>query len=190
MSPAAWQNPFTDVKEDDWFFEAVRFVAENELMTGTAATAFSPHTPMTRAMLVTVLGRLHGADVSVYDAPGAFSDVAAGSYYAPYVEWAKEAGIAGGVGGGRFAPDAEVTRQDLATLLARYAEFANKQLPAMLQYVTFADDAEIADYAKNAVKTLYMGGIVNGKPNSLFDPQGKATRAEVATVLRRFPAIR
>jgi hypothetical protein len=184
-SPASWRNPFADVKASDWFFEAVRFVAQNDFMNGTATDGFSPQTAMTRAMIVTVLGRLSGADVSAY-AAGSFSDVRAGQYYAAYVEWAKEGGIVNGVGDGRFAPNAEITRQDLAVLLARCAEFSGKQFPATLQYARFADDARIADYAKNAVETLYCGGIVSGKPGNSFDPHGSATRAETAAMLHRY----
>jgi hypothetical protein len=85
-----------------------------------------------------------------------------------------------------FAPDAEITRQDLAVILMRYAEFANRQFPVTLQYDTFTDDADIAGYAQQAIQTLAGGGILSGKPGGLFDPQGSATRAEVASVLHRF----
>jgi hypothetical protein len=181
-----FDNPFTDVKESDWFYENVVYVYTNALMNGTSADKFSPGAPMTRGMLVTVLGRLHGADASAADAESGFSDVKASQYYAPYVAWAKENGIVNGVGDGRFAPDAEITRQDLATLITRYADFAGKEFPVTLQYAAFADEDNIADYAKNAVQTLYGGGIVSGKPNNIFDPKGKATRAEVAAMLQRF----
>jgi hypothetical protein len=184
-APASWTNPFTDVKESDWFFGDVRHVCENGLFTGMSATRFDPNAPMTRAMLVTVLGRLHGADENA-GAPSGFDDVAADKYYTAHVTWAKENGIVNGVGGNRFAPDAEITRQDLSVILARYAEFANKQLADTVQYAAFADEAAIADYAKNAVRTLYCGGIVNGRPGNRFDPAGKATRAEVAAMLHRF----
>jgi uncharacterized repeat protein (TIGR02543 family) len=179
-------NPFTDVKEGDWFYEDVVYAYTHALMNGTSDTAFSPGTPMTRGMLVTVLGRLHGADASAAAAESAFSDVKAGQYYAPYVAWAKENGLVNGVSAGKFAPDAEITRQDLATLITRYADFAGKQFPVTLQYTAFADEDKIADYARSAVKTLYGGGIVSGKQNNIFDPKGKATRAEVAAVLHRF----
>ncbi|MDR1616479.1 MAG: S-layer homology domain-containing protein, partial [Syntrophomonadaceae bacterium] len=100
--------------------------------------------------------------------------------------------IVSGIGDNKFAPDAEITRQDLAAIITRYAEYANKQFPATRQFVTFADDAQIADYAKNDVQTLYNGGIISGKPNlspeggNVFDPRGSATRAEVAAMLHRF----
>jgi hypothetical protein len=185
-TPAAlWINPFTDVAESAWYYADVEYVSVNNLFNGTSATTFSPGTPMTRGMLVTVLGRLYGADVSAYTT-GGFDDVRPGEYYAAYVEWAKQSGIVSGVGGNKFSPDAEITRQDLAAIIQRYAEFAKKQFPVTLQYTAFSDGANIAEYAQNAVQTLYCGGIVSGKPNNLFDPQGSATRAELAAILHRF----
>ncbi|MDR1616457.1 MAG: S-layer homology domain-containing protein, partial [Syntrophomonadaceae bacterium] len=94
--------------------------------------------------------------------------------------------IVSGIGDNKFAPDAEITRQDLAAIITRYAEYANKQFPATRQFVTFADDAQIADYAKSSVQSLYNGGIISGKPNNIFDPTGNATRAEVAAMMHRF----
>ena len=180
-----WINPFADVNASDWFFDDVEYVVTKGLFNGTSAATFNPNASMTRGMLVTVLGRLADADVSAYTV-GGFGDVQAGQYYAAYAEWAKENGIANGVGGGNFAPGAEITRQDLAVLLSRYAEFAGEQFPVTLQYATFADDDLIADYARIAVERLYCGGIVSGKPDNAFDPRGNATRAEVAAMLQRF----
>jgi hypothetical protein len=181
-----WANPFADVKESDWFYGDVRFAVSGGLFSGASAAAFSPNEPMTRGMLATVLGRLE--NISVGDAaPGVpFTDVAAERYYAPYIAWAAENGLVSGVGDNRFAPDAVITRQDMAVILARYAEFAELQFPVTLQYAGFEDDGEIADYAKNAVQILFCGGIVNGKPGDRFDPRGGATRVEVAATLHRF----
>jgi hypothetical protein len=102
------------------------------------------------------------------------------------VEWAAENGIISGIGNNKFAPDVNITRQDLAVILTRYAGFAGKQFPATRQFVTFADDEQIAGYAKNAVQTLYNGGIISGKPDNRFDPQGSAIRAETCAILHRF----
>jgi hypothetical protein len=181
--PAEWTNPFTDVKAGDWFYADVAFVCENGLFAGTSATTFSPNAPMTRGMIVTVLGRLYGANT--YESSD-FADVEPGKYYTSYVEWAKRRSIVSGVGGNKFTPDAELTRQDLAIIITRYADFARKKFPVTLQYAAFADDADIAEYAKNSVQTLYCSGIVSGKPGNLFDPKGSATRAEVAAILHRF----
>ncbi|MDR1065372.1 MAG: S-layer homology domain-containing protein, partial [Oscillospiraceae bacterium] len=119
--------------------------------------------------------------------PGtAFTDVPANEWYTDAVAWASANGIVNGVGGNRFAPDDFITRQDLAAIIMRYAEHSSKQFPVTLQYQSFADEAGIAEYAKSAVRALYCGGIVNGKPGKLFDPAGTATRAEAAALLRRF----
>jgi hypothetical protein len=182
---SVWENPFGDVREIDWFYGDVEFVSESGLFSGMSATDFGPNTAMTRGMLVTVLGRFYGADVSAYD-DSAFSDVTADKYYAGYVAWAKESGIVNGTGDDRFSPDAEISRQDLAATVMRYADFAGRNFPVTLAYSAFEDDSAIADYAKNAVQTMYGGGIMNGKPGDRFDPQGNATRAEVAAVLHRF----
>jgi hypothetical protein len=182
---AVFENPFADVKAGDWFLDDVGFAYTHGLFAGTGADAFSPDAPMTRGMIVTVLGRLHGIDTSGFKG-GAFSDVDASRYYAAYVEWAREAGIVSGVGGGLFAPDAPVSRQDLSVILYNYIRFAGKGLPAEREYAGFADDADIAAYAGDAVRALYGAGVINGRPGNLFDPKGAATRAEVAAMLHRF----
>jgi hypothetical protein len=183
---ASWaDNPFTDVNPSDWFYTDVEFVVKSGLFNGVSASSFSPRSPMTRGMIVTVLGRLYGADASAYT-DSEFSDVAAGQYYTAYVEWAKENGIVNGVGDNLFAPNANVTRQDFAVILLRYADFAKKQFPTTQQFNTFADDDQIADYAKNAIQTLHNGGIINGVGNNVINPKGSATRAEVAAMLHRF----
>ena len=183
-APAPWSNPFKDVKSSDWFYGDVQFAHQNFLFNGTSADEFSPNAAMTRGMLVTVLGRLNGVDTTQYTG-SSFTDVKASEYYAPYIEWAMQSGIVKGIGKGKFAPDANITRQDLAVIIQRYADFVGKTIPATKKYTEFKDSAKIADYAKAAVVALYEGGIVNGKTNG-FDPTGKATRAEVAAILHRF----
>jgi hypothetical protein len=183
---AAWVNPFTDVQASDWYYADVEYALENGLFSGTGTTAFSPNTPMTRAMLVTVLYRLaHPGTADDTTIRNPFADVAENAYYTGAVVWAYEKEIVSGVGGDNFAPEANVTRQDLAVILLRYTEYAGEQFPTTRQLVTFADENQIADYAQNAVQTLYTGNIISGKPNDLFDPSGSATRAEVAAVLHR-----
>jgi hypothetical protein len=176
--------PFNDVKTGDWFYSDVEYVLKNNLFTGVSATSFAPNTPMTRGMIVTVLGRLAGANTSATSS--SFTDVAAGQYYTAYVEWAKANGLVNGVGGNRFAPDREVSRQDFAVILLRYTEFAKKPLPTARQPIAFADEATIADYAKKAVQVLYSSAIINGMDKNAFAPAKSATRAEVAAMLHRF----
>jgi hypothetical protein len=192
ISGAEGSMPFKDVAAGDWFFEDVAFAAAHGLFQGTSADTFSPDLPMSRGMFATVLHRLAGE-------PGArganpFSDVGAGAYYAGAAAWAGNLGIAGGIGGGLFAPDAEVSRQDLAVLLLNYAGRAGLELSAARESGSFADAAEISGYAAPAVDALHAAGIVNGRDTSdagaggagKFDPKGNATRAEVAAMLRRF----
>jgi hypothetical protein len=181
----SWTNPFGDVRESDWFYADVVYVCENGLMNGTSIASFSPQTPMTRGMIVTVLGRLANADEDSYT-DSDFSDIEAGMYYTPYVAWAAANDLVSGMGDGLFAPDSDVTRQDLATLITRYADFAGQSIPALRSAGVFEDDALTADYAKDALRTLVSGGIINGKPGNVFDPRGSATRAEVAAILHRF----
>jgi hypothetical protein len=188
LQTAGWLNPFTDVSAGDWFYHNVAHAHTNGLFSGTSADSFSPHAPMTRGMLVTVLGRMANADVSGYKAPG-FTDVAADKYYAPYVAWAQENGIASGVGGNRFTPENTISRQDLAVLLKRYAEFAGLASFALNQAVTFADADRVATYAKEAAAAMQRAGVISGKPGNLFDPLGNATRAETAAMLHRFSVL-
>ncbi|MDR1135479.1 MAG: S-layer homology domain-containing protein [Clostridiales Family XIII bacterium] len=177
-------NPFTDVSAADWFYSDVVFAYENNLFNGTSASAFSPYAPMTRGMLVTVLYRFHGASpASDFNNP--FSDVPAGAWYSDAVNWAANNKLVNGVSAESFAPDAEIKRQDLAALIQRYLDFSGKSFPVTLQYVSFADNALISDYAQNAVQTLFVSGIMTGKPENRFDPQGDTSRAEVAAVLHR-----
>jgi hypothetical protein len=180
-----WDSPFTDVQNDSWHFGDVEYAFENGLFAGTNTTTFSPTTPMTRGMIVTVLGRLAGADVSGYTT-SSFSDVPTGQYYSAFVEWAQKSGIVSGVGAGSFNPDGSITRQDLAVILYRYAQFMEIDLPKKNAAAAFADDADITGYAREALYAMQEAGIISGKPGNLADPQGQATRAEVAAMLHRF----
>ena len=181
----SWENPFTDVNEEHWFYADVQYVYENGLFSGTSATTFSPTMPMTRGMVVTVLGRIAGININDYSG-ASFDDVNTTQYYAPYVKWAAEMGIVSGVGNNKFAPDANIRRQDIAAILYRYAEKTGITLPKVATAITFSDDANISGYAKEAVAAMQRAGIINGKPGNIFDPNGIATRAEVAAMLHRF----
>jgi uncharacterized repeat protein (TIGR02543 family) len=180
-----WQNPFADLKPGDWFYGDVEYVFANGLFKGTSATTFSPNLPMTRAMLATVLWRMQGNPLPDGSALP-FTDVAGGAYYTEAVMWAAENGIVKGIGGGLFAPDTEITRQDMAVMLMRYIEFIKYDYAVSEEYLVFADEDEISGYAKNAVQVLNKLGIINGKGNNIIDPKEKATRAEAAAMLHRF----
>jgi hypothetical protein len=140
-------------------------------------------------MLATVLHRLAGNPAVRMNQ--AFIDITEDKYYYEAVNWGAQSGIISGIGDNRFAPEESISRQDLAALLMRYADLSAKQFPVTLQYIQFSDDAQIADYAKTAVETLYRGGIVSGRlapsqGSNIFDPAGTATRAEVSSMLHRF----
>ena len=175
---------FSDVNENDWFYNDVGYVYENSLMTGTAWDKFSPAVSLSRGMIVTILYRHAGSpDVSDLDNP--FSDVTEGKYYTDTVKWAAENEIVFGYNG-KFNPDTYVSRQDLTLILYRYSDFAGMGLPIVQAYPGFTDDADIADYAKEAVQEFFEAQIINGKPGNRFDPKGSATRAEAAAMLHRF----
>ena len=185
INPFSPFNPFTEIFETNWFYDAVLFCYNQGLMLGTSETTFGPDIPVTRGMIVTILGRQSGADISQYSASD-FIDVRPGEYYARFIEWARQSGIVEGVGANMFAPDAPVTRQDLAVLFSRFAAATDMELPVLLVYNGFADGNEISPYAKEAVAQLYKAGIISGKPGNIFEPSGAATRAEVAAILYRY----
>jgi hypothetical protein len=184
-TPLAAGNPFDDVKTADWFYDNVMYVYARGLMNGTAADKFSPQAPTTRGMIVTVLYRTAG-EPDIAGLAGPFDDVAAGLYYSDAVKWGAENAVILGYGDGSFGPNDDITREQLATILYRYEQFSGKTPPSAGPNQAFADETGISDYAKNAVSALVAQGIVTGKPNNIFDPKGKATRAEVAAMLHRF----
>ena len=186
----SYKNPapaFTDI-HNHWAADNILFAASRGLLSGTSDTTFSPGTGMTRGMFVTALGRLAGINPDSYQT-GKFTDVKADTYYAPYVNWAAQNGIMEGVTATTFAPDTNINREQMAVIMANYAKKLGYDLPKTLRAVTFADNAQISSWAKDAVKAMQQAGILAGKANNCFDPKGTATRAEVATVLRRFVKI-
>ena len=185
-----YKNPapaFTDIT-GHWAADNIIFVASRGLLSGTSDTTFSPNTGMTRGMFVTALGRLAGINPDSYQT-GKFTDVKADAYYAPYVNWAAQNGIVEGVTATTFAPDTNINREQMAVIMANYAKKLGYDLPQTLKAVTFADNANISSWAKDAVRAMQQAGILAGKNGNKFDPKGTATRAEVATVLRRFVEI-
>ena len=185
-----YKNPapaFTDIT-GHWAADNILFVASRGLLSGTSDTTFSPNTGMTRGMFVTALGRLAGINPDSYKT-GKFTDVKADAYYAPYVNWAAQTGIVEGVTAITFAPDTNINREQMAVIMANYAKKLGYDLPRTLKAVTFADNANISSWAKDAVRAMQQAGILAGKNGNKFDPKGTATRAEVATVLRRFVEI-
>ena len=178
---------FTDVN-NHWAKDNMLFVVSRGLLSGTSATTFSPNTGMTRGMFVTALGRLAGVNPTDYQA-SMFTDVKEDAYYAPYVNWAAKTGVVSGTTDTTFAPDTNINREQMAVIMKNYATKLGYTIPKTLEVVNFADSAGISFWAKEAVKSMQQAGILAGKTNNCFDPAGTATRAEVATVLRRFVEI-
>lgn len=175
--------PFTDVSTSDWFYSDVMFVYENGLFSGTDSRSFSPNASMTRAMLVTVLYRLEGEPAGT--GSSSFSDVSSGSYYEKAVAWAAANGIVTGTGSTSFSPDAKVTREQLAAILYRYAQYKKLGTDAGAKLDSFSDAGNVSGYASEALSWAVSEGLINGASGRLM-PKGDATRAQVAAILHRF----
>ena len=177
---------FGDVDDGDWFADAVRFVYENGMMNGVSETSFAPHATTSRSMIVTILYRLEGEPVVDYAMD--FTDVAGDAYYAEAVRWAASEGIVGGYGGGLFGAEDAVTREQLAVILYRYAVYKgyDVSIGESTNILSYADFADLSEYAIPAMQWACGSGIVNGTSESTLAPQGEATRAQVAAMLMRF----
>ena len=176
--------PFTDVNEGDWFHDAVRYVYDNGLMDGVGDGQFAPNATTTRAQLVTILYRLAGEqDVS---GDTAFTDVAPGLWYTNAVAWAAANGIVNGVSETQFAPGNNITREQLATILYRYAESAGYDVSASADLSGFPDAGDIQSYATEALSWAVAEGLLQGFEDDSLQPQSTATRAQIATILMRF----
>jgi len=177
-------STFTDIPENAWYYDAVNFVLQRGLFEGTTDTTFEPESPVTRAMFVTILGRLNQVDQAAY--PGSsFNDVPTGQWYSAYVEWAAQNGIVKGYSGNQFLPNTEITREELCAMLARYCEYAGIELPQLVGAANFADNDQIGDWAKAYVNAAQVAKLVQGMENNLFNPSENASRAQVAAILMR-----
>ena len=173
---------FSDVAADAWYADAVTYVRDNGLMSGTSDTTFTPGGTMTRGMLVTTLYRMAGSpSLENEDLGYPFADVPGDAWYADGVYWARLAGVVGGYSEDQFGPDDPVTREQIAVILWRYAGS-----PAAESGTDFADEGSISAYAAQAVDWARANGIVNGVEDNRFLPQSSATRAQVATILRNY----
>ena len=181
--------PFTDVAAASWYYDSVRTVWENSIFQGTAHDRFSPNIGMTRAMFVQVIANLEGVDLLAYsDIAATFNDVSASAWYFAAVEWAVRQGIVRGVGDGNFAPNAPVTREQMAVMLHNYIDFAEITLP-FSEIIGFADQNDISYWAYDAISAMKAAGIITGRPDGRFDPQTTATRAEAAAIFARLLGI-
>jgi hypothetical protein len=198
-----FSNPYGDVKTGDWFYGDVAFAASHGLMSGTSAQppTFSPNTPMTRAMLVTVLYRLTGSPEADAMYAG-FADVKQGSWYEAAALWAAENGIADGTGNGSFSPEADITREQTAAIFLNYAKYAGATPGKEPALPDFVDMDKVSSWALDGLRYCADAGIIAGRQttsivsdsehrlspegNNAFDPKSGAPRAEVAAMLHRF----
>ena len=181
-----WKNPFTDVSKNDWFFESVKYANENGLMGGTTKTTFAPNEPLTRSMLVAILYRADGEPAVNKSIP--FSDVKADMYYANATIWAQQNGIVNGVTENDFAPDSNITREQIAAIMFRFAKYKGYDVSVgeSTNILSYTDAESISEYAISAMQYAVGSGLMKGKTESTINPLDFATRAEIAAILQRF----
>lgn len=178
--------PFADVRESDWYRSAVAYVYEQGLMNGITADRFGPDEPTTRGMIVTIFHRLEGSP----EAPApAFPDVRADFYYAQPIAWAEANGIVTGYEDGTFGPEDNITREQLAAILYRFARYKGWDTGAGVSLDRFPDAARISPYAVQPIAWAVDEGLISGMANGTMSPGGTATRAEAATILMRLEAL-
>ena len=176
--------PFSDVTESDWFYDAVTYAYENGLMDGVGTGLFAPNSETTRAQLVTILHRLAGQPAPSGDS--GFSDVETGTWYTDAVAWAAQNGIVNGVSDTQFAPGDDITREQLAVILYRYATYQGYDVSQQADLSGFVDAGTISTYAQEALSWASAQGLVLGFEDDSLRPQGNASRAQIAAVLMRF----
>ena len=182
--PAVWTNPFADVSVHDWFYDAVKYVNENELMNGISSDKFEPHASLTRAMLITILYRSEGEPTVTQGID--FTDVPSGQWYTDAITWASANGIAQGYGSGEFAPNDSITREQLAAILFRFAKYKELDTAKSADISRFEDASQVSDWALDAMSWANAEELITGRSVVTLAPSGTATRAEAATLLMRF----
>ena len=175
--------PFTDVKSNDWYYQSVQYAYDNGLFSGVSHDSFAPGDSMDRSMLVTVLHSLDGKPAT---GKGGFTDVADGAWYANAVAWAAEHGIVSGVSDSAFAPNGAITREQLAVMLYRYAQYKGYDVSKTADLSGYADQGSISDWAAQAVQWACGSGLMTGRSANSLAPAGTLTRAEAATMLKAF----
>lgn len=178
---------FADVAADAWYADAVQYVYENGMMSGTSETTFSPDLTTTRGMIVTILYRLEGSpDLSNENLGYPYADVDANAYYADAVYWARQNGIVSGMSAEQFAPNNAITREQMAAILYRYAQFKGCDVSAKADLSVYTDAAQVSTYATDAMAWANGAQLITGTSQATLTPAGDATRAQVATILMRF----
>ncbi len=181
--PTFTETTFADIKKDDWHYESVKYVYENNLMQGTG-NGFEPESKMSRAMLVTVLYRMANPDEKTNNQR--FSDVPIGLWYTDAVAWAAENNIVSGVSENKFAPDEDITREQMALIIYRFAKMQGYNVSDVADLSSFADTDDVSDWALDAIKWANKTELVNGTSETTLSPKATATRAQVAAILMRF----
>lgn len=175
--------PFTDVNDNDWFYDVVLYAYDNGLMTGVSATEFAPNQTTTRGMIVSMLARLEGV-TSAEDA--GFADVAENDWYATAVNWAASVGVVNGYEDNTFRPNAPITREQMAAILYNYADYKGYDVSARADLSDYADAASISSWAEDVLAWANAEGLINGMTATTIDPQGATTRAQTAAMFERF----
>ena len=178
---AAWQNPFSDVKESDWYYNAVRFSSANGVMNGLSDDLFAPMGDVTRAMFVTMLYRIEKEPDT---AASSFADIDAGSWYEKAVSWASANGLVNGVTESEFAPNALITREQMAAIIYRYASYKKTDTSARAE-LKYTDADTVSDYASEPLSHAVGSGLITGTSQDTLSPKANATRAQAATILMR-----
>lgn len=176
--------PFGDVKSADWFYNDVKYVYDKGMMAGTAADVFAPNATTTRAMIVTILYRLEGSPAVT--GTSAFVDVPAGQWYTDAVNWAAANQIVKGTSATTFAPNDSITREQMAAILYRYAQYKGYDVTKKADLSGYSDNSQVSAYAKDALAWANAAKLINGVTNTTLAPQGNATRAQVSAILHRF----
>ena len=175
--------PFTDMN-GHWAYDAVSYAYKNSLMNGVNASRFAPDSTLNRAMMVTMLYRMTGSPAVIGNS--VFSDVPSGKWYSDAVQWASVNGVVNGVGKDRFALDTQITREQMASMMMRYAQFKQYSTGKSADLSAFNDAGSISSWALESMKWANAAGLINGRTASTIAPQDTATRAEAATILMRF----
>ena len=174
---------FDDVKETDWYFESIRFANFYHLMSGVSETEFAPMNNLTRGMLVTILYRLEGEPES---SDSTFADVEKGMWYSNGIAWAAENKVVNGIGDNKFAPNSNITREQIALIMYNYSKLHSLDTTETKSVEMFKDATYVSEWAKDAVEWAVGAGLLSGKGDGVLDPKGNATRAEIATILMRY----
>ena len=177
------ENTFVDIKKDDWHYNYVKYVYENNLMQGTG-NGFEPESKMTRAMLVTVLYRMANPEEKVNNHN--FADVPEGQWYSDAVAWATENNIVKGVSENKFAPDEDITREQMVLIIYRYAKMQGFDAGGASNLENFTDAKDVSDWALDAIRWAIKTKLVNGTSETTLSPKATATRAQAAAILMRF----